>query len=77
MIKFKLNFETEQLVENLEALVKKLLGHKKFDPENFITDCVLFVAPSTEKFKVDISRFIELEEDENEQPKEKLKSKND
>ena len=65
------------MVENLEALVKKLLGHKKFDSENFITDCVLFAAPSTEKFKVDIRRFIELEEDENEQPKEKLKSKND
>jgi hypothetical protein len=62
------------LVENLEALLKKLLVHKKFDPENFITDCVLYAAPSTEKFKVDISRFIENEKDlnENEKPEQVL-----
>jgi hypothetical protein len=68
-----LNFETGQLIENLEALIKKLITHKKFDPQNFILDCVLYAAPSTEKFKVDISRFIEIEQDEDEKFKEKLK----
>ena len=66
------------MVENLGALVKKLLTHKKFDPANLITDCVLYSAPSTEKFRVDISRFIEMKEDEhNEKSNEKSKAINE
>jgi ribosomal protein L1 len=55
----KLNFGTEELIENLQNLVKQVLEHKKFDSENFIRDCVLYAPPSTEKFKIDITRFNE------------------
>ncbi|CAF0786032.1 unnamed protein product [Brachionus calyciflorus] len=52
-----LNFETSKLVENLGALAEKVKTHKKYATESFITSCVLYAPPSTEKFKVDISRF--------------------
>ena len=32
--------------------------------DTFITDCVLYAPPSTEKFKVDLSRFKLIPEDE-------------
>ncbi|RNA33404.1 39S ribosomal mitochondrial [Brachionus plicatilis] len=62
-----LNFETNQLVENLAAIIEKIKTHKKYAADSFIASCVLFAPPSTEKFRVDISRFSEAETKENEE----------
>jgi hypothetical protein len=46
--------------------------------DTFITDCVLYAPPSTEKFKVDLSRFTVIPEDEEDdaQSDEKIKKTN-
>lgn len=59
-----LGFETQQLVDNFSALINKIMNHKTYSPNTFITECVLFSAPSTEKFKVDFSRFLRITENE-------------
>jgi hypothetical protein len=59
-----LGFETQQLVENFSALINKIISHKAYSANTFITECILFSAPSTEKFKVDFSRFLPIIENE-------------
>lgn len=60
----QLNFPTEQLTENLGALISKLIAHKRYAQETFISECVLYCAPSTEKFKVNLDRFTRPEQQE-------------
>lgn len=52
-----LDMGVEKLTENLTSLIHKVRDHKKHLTDDFITECVVFAAPSTEKFKVDLSRF--------------------
>ena len=59
-----LGFETQQLVDNFSALINKVMNHKMYSPNTFVTECVLFSAPSTEKFKVDFSRYLRITEKE-------------
>lgn len=40
--------------------------------DNFITDCVLYAAPSTEKFKVDMSKYTNVDTPSKTPPNEKL-----
>lgn len=66
-----LDMGAEKLTENLCSLIEKVREHKKFMTDDFITECVVFAAPSTERFKVDLSRFSKIDE-----VKEKLASAN-
>lgn len=47
----------EKLTENLSSLIEKIREHKKYATDDFINECVVIAAPSTEKFKVDLTRF--------------------
>jgi ribosomal protein L1 len=70
----RLNFEMDHLVENLKNILLQVLEHKKFDSESFIKSCVLYCPPSTEKFKIDVSRFYEKPEEKKvESAKEEVK----
>ena len=57
-----LNFETNQLIENLESILVQILDKKNYDSE-FIKSCILYAPPSIEKFKIDISRFYKKPEE--------------
>lgn len=59
-----LDMGVEKLTENLSSLITKVKEHKKYMTDDFITECVVFAAPSTERFKVDVSRFSENRDDE-------------
>lgn len=48
---------------NLFELCSRILNHLIF-LDSFITSCVLFAPPSTEKFRVDISRFTQSSDEE-------------
>jgi ribosomal protein L1 len=67
-----LNFEMDHLIENLKSILRQILDHKKYDSEAFIKSCILYAPPSTEKFKVDVSRFYEKPEEVKEDEEVKL-----
>ena len=45
--------------------------------DSFITECVLYMAPSTERFRVDISRFKVEKKEDDDGNKTKKKKKQD
>jgi len=72
----KINMGVDKLTENLGAAVDKIKMHKKYATDTFISDCVLYAPPSTEKFKVDLTRYTALpEEEEDGDDEEKLEAK--
>lgn len=52
-----LDMGVEKLTENFNSLIDKVRFHKKYLTDEFISECVVFAAPSTEKFKIDLTRF--------------------
>jgi len=72
----KLSMGVEKLTDNLGAAVDKIKMHKKYAMETFMSDCVLFAPPSTEKFKVDLTRFTVAPVEDDKEDENELKQAN-